>query len=269
MLKKPREIQPATPPPPTAIGQIMNADKAAAEGAARAHARSGGDASTLIGRIIDHGTTVKSAASNILKKGVKSAIMASAAAAATAPKASTTKGMDLAAPKPPIVTAKAAPAKPKPTPAPPSEQPVTAVTAAVTAARPRAKAIAKTVPPPAPIDIPEAPVTSIAVSRGARRKREDVQLRKEEQQQKRPRPAPVMGGGLVRRRATIKTEKPSGWRQNHGYGRRLLNQLQQQSKTHAKPKTPQRLGRAQMPGGDIKKQKKKGNTKPYKLTVAE
>jgi hypothetical protein len=46
----------------------MNVDIAAAEGAARAHARSGGDTSTLIGRIIDHGSTVKSAASNILKK---------------------------------------------------------------------------------------------------------------------------------------------------------------------------------------------------------
>ena len=70
MLKKTRAVQPVTPPPPTAIEQVANVDLASAEGAAIAHARSGGDASTLTGRIIDHGSTVRSAASNILKKGV-------------------------------------------------------------------------------------------------------------------------------------------------------------------------------------------------------
>ena len=64
MLKKPREIQPATPPPPTAIEQATMVDISNAEGAGRAHARSGGDASTLIGRIIDNTT---SAASGVLK----------------------------------------------------------------------------------------------------------------------------------------------------------------------------------------------------------
>jgi hypothetical protein len=49
-------------------------------------------------------------------------------------------------------------------------------------------------------------------------------------------------------RVTIKTVKPSRWPQNRGYGRRLLKQLQQQLKTHAKSKSPQRLGRAPMPG---------------------
>ena len=52
MLKKNRVVQPVTPviagAPPTAIEQIVNVDLSKAEGAARAHARSGGDASTLI-----------------------------------------------------------------------------------------------------------------------------------------------------------------------------------------------------------------------------
>ena len=39
----------------------------------------------------------------------------------------------------------------------------------------------------------------MAVSRGARRKREEVQLRREDPQQKRPRPAPVMGGARKRK----------------------------------------------------------------------
>ena len=143
MLKKTRAVQPATPPTPTVIDQIMNVDLASAEGAARAHARSGGDASTLMGRIIDHGSTVRSTASNILKKGVKKAFMASASAAVTALRASTTKGIDVAAPKPPIVTAKAASAQPRATPAPPSEQPATAT-------RTRARAIANAVVPPPP-----------------------------------------------------------------------------------------------------------------------
>ena len=43
MLKKTRATQPVTPHLPTAIEQIMNVDLAAAEGAARAHARSGGE----------------------------------------------------------------------------------------------------------------------------------------------------------------------------------------------------------------------------------
>jgi hypothetical protein len=116
--------------------------------------------------------------------------MASAAAAATALKASTTKGMDIAAPKPPIVTAKAAPAQPRATLAPPSEQPVTATRPR---ARPKARAITNTVAPPAPhapIAIPEAPaVTTIAVSRGARRKRDPNSKGRDTRQT--PTPSPI------------------------------------------------------------------------------
>ena len=64
MLKKTRAIEPVTHPPPTAIEQGAMADLSNAEGAARAHARSRGDASTLIGRLIDH-TTARSAASGV------------------------------------------------------------------------------------------------------------------------------------------------------------------------------------------------------------
>ena len=42
-------------------------------------------------------------------------------------------------------------------------------------------------------------MTTLAVSRGARRKREEVQLRKEDERGKRPRPAPVMGGSRKRK----------------------------------------------------------------------
>ena len=59
MLKKPREIQPV---PPTPIEQVAMVDLSNAEGVARAHARSGGDASTLIGRIIGSTTSAASGA---------------------------------------------------------------------------------------------------------------------------------------------------------------------------------------------------------------
>jgi hypothetical protein len=88
ILRKARVIQPVAPAiadaTPTPIDQIMNVDLVAAEGAAIARARSGGDASTLIGRIIDHGSTVRSTASSILEKGVKKTFMASASAAVIA-----------------------------------------------------------------------------------------------------------------------------------------------------------------------------------------
>ena len=69
MLKKVKAVQPVTPAiaAPTAMEQVMNVDLSNAEGAARAHARSGGDASTLIGRLIDHTTSARSAASGVLK----------------------------------------------------------------------------------------------------------------------------------------------------------------------------------------------------------
>ena len=73
----------------------------------------------------------------------------------------------------------------------------------------------------------------------------------------------------VNARETIRTAPPSGWHQSRGYARRRLKQLQQQLKTPAKHQTPQRFGRVPTPdGADTKKQKKRGNTKPYKLTVA-
>ena len=81
---------------------------------------------------------------------------------------------------------------------------------------------------------------------------------------------------LVRARVMIKTGKPSRWPQSRGYGRHLLKNPQselQQSKAHAKTKTHQRFGRARqlapmLEGRTAKKPKKKGNSKPYKLTVA-
>ena len=197
ILKKTRAAQPVTPAPPAAIDQIANVDLSNSDGAAIAHARAGGDASTLLERIIDTTAPARSAASKVLRKLGKRAFMASAGAAVTALKASTTKGVEVAAPAPAVIRAKAAPAQPTATPAPPSvEQPVTAHRPR---ARAKARAITKAVAPPVPIDIPEPEVTTLAVSRGARRKREDVQLRKEEQQQKRPRPAPVMGGSRKRK----------------------------------------------------------------------
>ena len=48
ILKKTRVAQPVTPAAPIAIDQIANVDLSNAEGAARAHARAGGDASTLL-----------------------------------------------------------------------------------------------------------------------------------------------------------------------------------------------------------------------------
>ena len=68
ILKKVRVVQPVTSAPPTVIAQVVNVDLANAEGAARAHARSGGDASTFLGRLIDHTTSAGSAASGVFSK---------------------------------------------------------------------------------------------------------------------------------------------------------------------------------------------------------
>ena len=55
ILKKTRGVaQPVTPAAPTAIDQIANVDLSNAEGAARAHARAGGDASTLLEKTNRH-----------------------------------------------------------------------------------------------------------------------------------------------------------------------------------------------------------------------
>ena len=158
----------------------MNVDLASAEGAAVAHARSSGDIGTLMGRLIDHTT---SAATVFLKSIRKKAT----AAAATALQAATTKGSVIAPPVPPVVRAKPAPAQPDAAAAPLfTQQPLTA-TAPAPRTRAKAKVIAKAVAPSAPIELPElAAVTTLAVSKGPRRKREEVQLRREEQQQKRP-----------------------------------------------------------------------------------
>ena len=86
ILKKSRVVQPVTPAPPTAIEQVVNVDLSNAEGAAIAHARSGGDGSTLIERLIDHTAPARSAASGVLEKIRKKVFMASASAAVTARK---------------------------------------------------------------------------------------------------------------------------------------------------------------------------------------
>ena len=150
ILKKDHVRQPITPAAPTAAEQIANVDLSNAEGAAIAHARGGGNASTLMEKLIDTAARplepVRSAASKVLNNFSKKAFMATAGAAATALKASTKKGVESAAPVPAVVHAKAAPAQPAATPAPPSvEQPVTA-----TRPRARAKAAPKPRPPPAP-----------------------------------------------------------------------------------------------------------------------
>ena len=143
ILKKVHVRQPVTPAAPTAIDQIANVDLSNAEGAARAHARAGGDASTLLEKIIDTAAPARTAVSKVLNSFTKKAFMATAGAAATALKASTKKGVEVAAPVPAVVRAKAAPAQPAATPAPPSvEQPVTA-----TRTRARAKASARAVAP--------------------------------------------------------------------------------------------------------------------------
>ena len=88
MLKKVHVRQPVTPAAPTAIDQIANVDLSNAEGAAIAHARGGGNASTLMERLIDTAARplepVRSAASKVLKTFTKKAVMATAGAAATA-----------------------------------------------------------------------------------------------------------------------------------------------------------------------------------------
>ena len=115
ILKKTRASPPITPAPTTPLEKRMNVDLASAEGAAIAHARSGGDIGTRMGRSIDHTT---SAATGVLKNICKKAIMATASAAVTALQAATTKGAEGAAPVPPIVKAKPAPAQPKAAAAP-------------------------------------------------------------------------------------------------------------------------------------------------------
>ena len=79
----------------------------------------------------------------------------------------------------------------------------------------------------------------------------------------------------VNARETIRTAPPSGWHQSRGYVRCRLKPPPplQQSKTHVAKKTkktPQRLGRAPMLGGAgaNKKPKRKGNARPFTLTVA-
>jgi len=209
ILKKDHVRQPITPAAPTAAEQIANVDLSNAEGAAIAHARGGGNASTLMEKLIDTAARplepVRSAASKVLKTFTKKAFMATAGAAASALKASTKKGVEVAAPVPAVVRAKAAPAQPAATPAPPSSVQPQPAQPPVTRPRANAKAAPKPRPPPAPappspIVIPApAAVTTLAVNRVARRKREEVQLRKEDERGKRPRPAPVMGGSRKRK----------------------------------------------------------------------
>ena len=67
ILKKTRVVQPVTPAAPTAIDQIANVDLSNAEGAARAHARAGGDASTLLEKLIDTTAPARTAASKVPK----------------------------------------------------------------------------------------------------------------------------------------------------------------------------------------------------------
>ena len=106
ILKKTRGVaQPVTPAAPTAIDQLANVELSNAEGAARAHARAGGDASTLLEKIIDTAAPVRTAASKVLKHFTKKAFMATAGAAVSALKASTKKGVDVAAPVPAVVQA--------------------------------------------------------------------------------------------------------------------------------------------------------------------
>ena len=68
ILKKVRVVQPVTHAPPPPIVQVMNVDFANAGGAAIAHARSGGDASTFMGRLLDQTTSARTAASGVLRK---------------------------------------------------------------------------------------------------------------------------------------------------------------------------------------------------------
>ena len=106
ILKKTRAVQPVTPAPPAPIDQIANVDLSTAEGAAIAHARAGGDASTLLEKLIDTTAPARTAASKVLKTFTKRAFMATAGAAVSARKASTTKGVE-PAPVPAVVRAKA------------------------------------------------------------------------------------------------------------------------------------------------------------------
>ena len=71
ILEKTRVVQPVTPAAPTAIDQIANVDLSNAEGAARAHARASGDASTMLEKIIDTAAPVRTAASKVLKNFTK------------------------------------------------------------------------------------------------------------------------------------------------------------------------------------------------------
>ena len=93
------------------------------------------------------------------------------------------------------------------------------------------------------------------MSRGLRRKREDVQLPKEEQQQTRPRPAPVLPGSRKR-----KGDDKDGT---------AIKVAPEPRIRQAPPQAPA-AGTAAIEDTrktrDTKKPKRKGNARPYKLT---
>ena len=94
-------------------------------------------------------------------------------------------------------------------------------------------------------------------------------MRKEETQGKRPRPAPVMPGSRKRKgddkdgKAIKMAPEP---RVRQAPPQAVAAAIEDTRKAQD---TPAIRTSANARGADVKKQKKKGNTKPYKLTLAE